>query len=125
MSVTEILNSAKALENKKFEKLYRNMQSIRAKRSLSFSKKESEIDLLNIINQGFDEEKMLRLQYLDWKLEFGSLTESEEKESLKLAKTYEKYSVDRLKKITQLAALKGISIDELMMKLGINQHNYA
>ena len=51
-------------------------------------------------------------------LESGALTTKEEIESLKLAEAYENYSVERLKKIAQLAMIRQISIDKLLEQLG-------
>jgi hypothetical protein len=75
---------------------------------------EQESTLLFEINKSFDTKKRERLQYLDWKLESGSLTPKEEIESLKLAEAYENYSVERLKKITQLAVIRQVPIDLLL-----------
>ena len=125
MSVAEILNSAKGLESNNFEKLFRELSVLRVQRNGIFLLNEVESKLLGKINSQFDTKKWERLKYLDWKLEFGALTDKEESESLKLAESYENYSVERLKNLSQLALLRKVSIDELMEQVGVNQQIYA
>jgi hypothetical protein len=120
ISVNEILNSAESLELKKFERLYQMLYVQRVKRNGISLLNETESTLLTEINKDFDTKKWERLQYLDWKLESGALTPKEEVESLKLAEAYENYSVERLKKIAQLAMIRQISIDTLLEQLGIH-----
>ena len=72
------------------------------------------------INIGFEEEKWERLKFLDWKSEFDVLSTEEEKEALELAEAYEEYSVERLKNISQLAILRGVTIDKVIEELGLN-----
>ena len=122
MSVSEILNSVKGLEANKFEQLYRELFVLRADKNNIPILNEVESKLLNSINTEFDAQKWERLTYLDWKLEFAALTETEELESLKLAEAYESYSVERLKCLAQLAKLRQVSIDELIKQLGLNHH---
>ena len=77
---------------------------------------------LQNINIGFDPEKWERLKFLDWKSEFDVLNTEEEKELLELAETYEEYSVERLKKIGDLAVLRSTTIDKVIEELGLNLH---
>lgn len=120
ISVTEILNTAEGLEMKSFERLYQKLYAQRIKRNGINVLNETESNLLSEINKEFDITKWERLQYLDWKLETNALTEKEELESLKLAEEYESYSVERLKKIAQLAIVRHISMDKLLKQLGIH-----
>ena len=124
-TVSEIINSASNLGNNNFENLYQKLSIIRLQRGRKTILNENETTLLSKINIGFDEKKLERLKFLDWKLEFESLTPIEEVESLKLAEAFENYSVERLKSISKLAFLRQISIDELMQKLGVNPQIHA
>jgi hypothetical protein len=119
MSVAEILHTAEGLETKSFERLYQKLYAQRIRRNGINVLNDTESTLLSEINTVFDVKKWERLQYLDWKLESGALTEKEELESLKLAEAYENYSVQRLKKIAQLAIIRQVSIDTLMGQLGL------
>lgn len=75
---------------------------------------------LQNINIGFDSEKWERLKFLDWKSEFDVLSTEEEKELLELAETYEEYTVERLKNISELAILRGTTIDKVIEELSLN-----
>lgn len=120
MSVNEILKTTEGLEPKKFERLYQMLNAQRVKRNGASLLNEPESTLLGEINKEFDVKKWERLQYLDWKLESGALSPKEEIESLKLAEAYENYTIERLKKIAQLAIHQQVSVDTLIEKLGIN-----
>jgi hypothetical protein len=120
LSVNEILSSVEGLETNKFEQLYRELFTLRVQRKGLPMLNGVETQLLTKINTEFDPKKWDRLTYLDWKLEFSALSQKEETESLKLAEAYEKYSVDRLKCLAQLAALRQMPIDALITQLGIN-----
>lgn len=120
MSVAEIIHSAKRLEAKSFEKLYQTLTALRVQRHGIQMLDEAESTLLAKINGEFDAQKWERLQYLDWKIEFGALSELEEAELLQLSEEYEGFSVERLKALSQLALHRQVSLDELMGQLGIN-----
>jgi hypothetical protein len=120
MSVAEIIHSAKRLEEKSFEKLYQTLTALRVQRHGIPILDKTESNLLAKINSEFDDQKRERLQYLDWKIEFGALNELEEVESLRLAEEYETFGVERLKALSQLALLRQVSLDDLMNQLGIN-----
>ena len=119
MSVAEIIKSAAGLEMHDFENLYKRLSALRVKKNGTPLLNKAESQLLSEINNAFPLEKWERLQYLDWKLEFNALTDSEEAESLELAEAYENYCVERVKNLSQLAALRHISIDTLTEQLGL------
>ena len=118
LSVAEIVKRAATLEKKEFENLFKKLSALRLQKNGIPFLNESESELLSQINKEFSLEKLERLKYLDWKLEFGSLSQQEEAESLKLAEAIENYSVERLKNLSQLALLRKISVDELIEQLG-------
>jgi hypothetical protein len=118
MSVTEILDSAKAMESKKFEKLFRELSAIRMQKNAVPAISHTEASLIKKIDVEFDPKKWDRLKYLDWKSEESSLTSQEQSESLRLAEEYEQYSVDRLKNISQLALMRQVPIGDLIVQLG-------
>ena len=119
MSVSEILNSAKSLETKKLDELFKGLFALRLQRRGTEVLSDLEANLLNKITTEFDPSNLDRLKYLDWKLEFGALNSEEELESLQLAEAFESYSVERLKHLTQLAMLRQVSVDQLMEQLGL------
>jgi hypothetical protein len=121
MSVDELIDTAKSMEASDFETLYRTLSALHIQRHGGPVLPEAEADLLRGINSEFDTDKLERLRYLDWKLEAGALTVSEEVESIELAEAYEHFSVERLKKLVQLANLRQVSLDDLMAQLGLNK----
>ncbi len=125
MSVAEILDTARGLDITKFEHLFSELSAIRIQKSKLPMLNGVESQLLTKINYLFDEKKWERLKYLDWKSEFEVLSKKEESELLKLAESYENYSVEKLKCIAQLAEIRQISIDKLMENLGITHKIYA
>ncbi len=120
MSVSEIIKSAAGLDIQDFENLYKKLSALRVQRHGNPTLSNAETKLLSQINTPFPSEKWERLKYLDWKLEFSALSEAEETESLELAEIYERYSVERLKNLSDLAALRHVTIEELSEQLGIN-----
>ncbi len=120
MSVAEILNSAAGLDKKEFEHLYKKLSLLRVQKQGTSVVDKTEATLLKSINKPFPADKWERLQYLDWKLEYNTLSKTEEHEALKLAEAYENYYVERVKYIAQLATLRQISIEELADQLGIH-----
>lgn len=119
MSVTEILNSVEGFEPTQFEQLYQELFALRVKRNNTPQLNELESQLLSQINTPFNTKKWERLTYLDWKLEFSALSPKEDSELLKLAEAYESYSVERIKSLSKLAALRHVSLDKLMEQLGL------
>jgi hypothetical protein len=120
MSLTEILDSANTMEPKKFEKLFRKLSAIRMKKNAIPMVRTLETNLIRRINSEFEQKKWDRLKYLDWKSEESALTSQEQSESLRLAEEYERFSTERLKSLTKLAALRQVSIGELMNQFGIS-----
>lgn len=116
MSLTDILDSASTMEPKKFEKLFQKLSAIRMKKNAIPIVTTREAALIRKINEAFEGAKWERLKYLDWKSEESVLTTQEESESLKIAEEYEKFSVERLKCIAQLAALRQIPLSDLMTR---------
>lgn len=112
LSVTEILDSAKAMESKKSEKLFRKLSAIRMKKNAIPAISNIEATLIKKINSEFDPKKWDRLKYLDWKSEESMLTANEQGESLKLAEKYEQYRMERLKNISQLALTRQVPISD-------------
>ena len=119
MPVAEIVKNAARLELQELESLSKKISTlIFQKRGIPVMD-ETELKLLQQINKEFPANKWERLEFLDWKLEYRTLNEAEEVESLELAEAYEEFSVDRLEKLVQLAKLRRVHIDELMEQLGL------
>ena len=119
MPVAEIVRIAANLEIQEFESLYKKLSTLRLQKRGVPVMDETELKLLQEINKEFPTHKWERLEFLDWKLEYRTLNEAEEVESLELAEAYEEFSVERIENLAQLATIRGIHIDELMEQLGL------
>ncbi|MCU0342086.1 MAG: hypothetical protein MUE30_19620 [Spirosomaceae bacterium] len=119
LTVTDIVKNVTDWGIQDFENLYGKLSALRLQKRGVKVLNKTESKLLTRINLPFPTDKLERLQYLDWKSEFGTLSEVEEDESLKLAELYESYFVERTKALTQLASLRQITLDELTTQLGL------
>jgi hypothetical protein len=119
LTVTDIVKNVTDWGIQDFENLYGKLSALRLQKRGVKVLNKTESKLLTRINLPFPTDKLERLQYLDWKSEFGTLSEMEEDESLKLAELYESYFVERTKALTQLASLRQITLDELTTQLGL------
>ncbi len=87
------------------------------------SRKESE--LLLRISQDLTPQKRRRMEELTDKMEFDSITDKEHAELLRLSDETEKLAVERLRAVIELAKYRKISVDELMLQLGMEPGRYA
>lgn len=123
--VLEILDTAARLGAEDFENLFKRLAILRVQRSTVPSIDKSEAELLEQINRGFGSEKWERLQFLDWKMETSGLNEKEASESLQLAEDYESHMVQRLQILIKLAALRNVSLEEVMEQLNIRPYAHG
>ena len=84
-----------------------------------FSAKESR--LLLTINRGLSAQQHQRIAELTDKMEYAVITDAEHAELMRLSQEAEKLYATRLKAMIELAAWRGISVDELLKQLGIKQ----
>lgn len=118
ISVDQILDKASQLNKRDFERLLTNLNLLRARRTAP-SLSKSETSLLKKINAGFPLEKWVRITQLDEKMEFSELTWTEAEEHLSLAEELEAYTVQRFLWLKQLAAMRNVSVDQVMKDLDI------
>ncbi|NOX63846.1 MAG: hypothetical protein GXP42_18165 [Chloroflexi bacterium] len=82
-------------------------------------KERSEADLLSKINRGAPPEKQKRYRELIAKRQGGTLTPEEHQELLELGDEMERLEAKRLKYLSQLAEIRGVSLTQLVTELGI------
>lgn len=80
-----------------------------------------ETSLFQAINRGFTAEFWQKLRILDAKRIAETLTEAEHQEFILLAEEVEKAQAGRIAALAELAQLRGMDIDDVMLQLGI-QH---
>lgn len=119
-------NAAPAAKRKKIQAVLRNQlfngEAVK-KKVPHFSKKESE--LLLRINRNLSEEERARMLELTDKIEFDSITDEEQTELIRLTDKAERLQAMRLQAVIDLAKLRGVSFEEMMMQLGVKPRNYV
>ena len=118
-SVAELLDIAARFDGRDFDHFFKKVVLLRAQRQPSVLPKE-ESDLLQKINRGFPDHKWQRLAALNDQLEYETLDETEHGELMQLIDEYEAYMVQRVRYLGRLAALRKVSLEELVEQLGIN-----
>jgi hypothetical protein len=82
---------------------------------------ERESELLIKINQGLSPADAKRMKELIAKPQSYTITESEPQELIRLTDEYERLNVERIKHLHEFAHLQGVTLDEAMKQLGIEQ----
>ena len=81
---------------------------------------QAESELLLKINQGLPPAMQQKLDELIAKRQTQTLTAEEHEELIQLTEHIEKAAAKRLQHLLQLAALRNVSLDELLQQLGIH-----
>ncbi len=118
-AVARILSSANLLKSREeLEQLTAGVLALKAKRVAPVASTD-ETRLLLLINEGVPAALTDRVQLLLAKRDDGTLTSKESDELLDVVDKVERRSVERLKALTELAALRGVPLIELMRSLGV------
>lgn len=86
---------------------------------------QTESELLCKINQGIPLATQQRLDALIAKRQAQTLTVGEHQELLQITEQIERFDVERLQHLIDLATLRQITLDELMQQLGIKPTPHA
>jgi hypothetical protein len=78
-----------------------------------------ESELLELINRGLPKDVQGRYDELQIKLNCESITPDEHQELLLLIDTVEQATADRLRALFSLSRIRQVSLDELIIQLGI------
>lgn len=81
---------------------------------------EREAELFRAINIGFPMEKIDRQSELLEKRSKKSISDEEQTELLNSIKELERLNVERIQALSDLAKLRGVTLDEIMVELGIS-----
>lgn len=120
----ELLKGLSHLETVDIEQFMKEIAVLLAKRKApNFSKRETE--LLLKINQGWAIEKQAQYDLLSEKLQKEIISETEHQELLQLSDESEGVDVERLKNLIELSQLRKISLDTLMIQLGLTPPAHA
>ena len=114
----ELLEAASALEPGRFEQFVKDILRVRAGRTAR-TLRADESAFLARINGGPSAEVWTESRRLRERLQQDTLTPAEHAELLRLTDILESYQADRAAALTDLAALRGQPLTELMDSLGI------
>lgn len=118
----DILEAVKQFSPAELETFTRQVRLIQAQRKTPhLSQRETE--LFKMINAGVPEAILRPYQTLKAKLEDEKLTEAEQAELARLADEMEKFGVERLSWLIELAQLRNQTVPELIDTLGLHPHN--
>ncbi len=124
MSLDELLHAVQALDETDLDQLVRQALLLQAQRRANIlSLAESE--LLLQINQGIPATLHRRYQELAEKRDAEMLSNLEYEELLELSDHIEDFTVQRLEALTKLAALRHVSLQQVMDELGIQAPSYV
>lgn len=117
-SAEEIIQVAKELPLPELEQLVDRVIAIRAeRRAPHLTGNESE--LLAHINQGLPTEERARLKELISRRDAETIIPTEVRELIGMTDRLEKLHAERLAALAELATLRGINVDEVINRLGI------
>lgn len=118
----DILEAVKQFSPAELETFTRQVRLIQAQRKTPhLSQRETE--LFKKINAGVPEAILRPYQTLKAKLEDEKLTEAEQAELARLVDEMEKFDVERLSWLIELAQLRNQTVPELIDTLGLHPHN--
>ncbi len=114
----QLLNAVLQMPRSEFEEFVRKAFSLKA-REYAPVLSEKETELLLKINQGLAPALQQRLNELIDKRQSHTISPPELEELIRLTDQVEAFDVERLKHLIELAHLRGVTLDELIKKLGI------
>lgn len=117
-TVPDLLDKVSHLDNSEFESFVNAVLTLRAKRVAPVLP-QKETDLLEKIYTKLPAATQERYDLLTEKRRAGTISAEEYGELLELVRVTEHYNVERLKLIVELAALRKVTIEQLMEQLGL------
>ena len=124
MSIDALLKAAAKLDASELEHFMAELHALRARRSAP-SPSGEEAPLLEEINKGLPPDVQRRYDELRKKLSEETITPNEHQELIALNDRIEEADVERVKALAALAALRNVSMKDLMDDLGILPASYA
>lgn len=117
-SIEQLLNAVMQLPPPEYEQFLQKLLHLKAReKAPCLSKRESE--LLLAINQGLPPADARRMRTLIRKRQAYEITPDELQELIGLTNESERLGAERLKHLIELAALRNVTLDEIMQQLGI------
>lgn len=114
----QLLQAALQMSREELEQFVARLFALKARQETP-GLSERETELLMKINQGLPPNTQHRLNELIDKRQSYTITQEELQELIQLTDQAESFDVERLKQLIELAHLRGVTLDELITKLGI------
>jgi hypothetical protein len=114
----QLLNAALQMPRPELERFVARLFAIKAREETP-NLSEAETRLLLKINQDLPPAARTRMNELIDKRQAGVITQPELEELIRLTDQTEEIGAERLKCLIELAALRNVTLDELMRQLGI------
>ncbi len=114
----QLLNAALQMPREELEQFVARLFTLKA-REYAPLLSEKETALLQQINRGLAPAMQQRLNELIDKRQSHTISQSELEELIGLTDQVEMFDAERLKHLIELAHLRGVTLDELIKKLGI------
>lgn len=118
LETERLLDAALQMSRAELERFVARLFALKARQEAP-SLTPGESELLMKINQGLPVEVQQRYDSLIRKRRRHKLTRAEHRELLALTQQIERHDVERLKRLSDLARLRGLSLPDLMQALGI------
>jgi Rad3-related DNA helicase len=118
-SLGALYHEAERLDNRSLDAFIAQILSMQVRRQMS-DVQAKEAELLKKINQSLPIDKIERFRFLNEKRQETVISTSEQAELIDLLEKIEKSNVNRLKYLTTLSRLRGVSVRDLMQQLGIH-----
>jgi hypothetical protein len=117
LDMNEVLHGLSELQGDEFEAFAGKVLSLQAQRKAP-SLTKNETALLQKINVRLSVDDEVRLEHLNKKLHDETLTKNEHEELMGLLGHVEQLDVERMSALIELAALRGVSLEDMMKQLG-------
>lgn len=118
LSGSQIIQAAEQLETPDLDRLAAQIAKLQARRHASVLSL-GESGLFEVINRTLSEDDRTRLEQLSLRREEEVLSSEEHLELLQLQQQMEALHADRVEALAKLAALRGLTLTEMMAELGI------
>ena len=124
VSASKLVQMAEQLSSAELDRLAQELATLRARRNAPLLS-EDESALFATINQRLSEADRQRLAHLSERRHREELTSTEHCELLELQHPLEELHTSRMKALAQLAQLRGVTLANLMIQLGIQFPDHA
>ena len=122
IETNQLLEAASQMPREEMERFVARLFVLKARQETP-ALPERESELLTQINRGLIPAMGERMNKLIAKRQSGTISEDEVRELISITDEAERLNVERVKHLIELAALRNVTLDELMDQLGIRPHD--